>query len=173
MCAWCFTEVRRESLKGDSGNNSNWVFLALILEDQEVDITRNLVSIKKMQENQMKCTKVSSSTQLQCWVEISMWRAVCFLGAVIKLYILSSLHYKINLSHPVAHRVVVWQNISFILGNFYPDFPPTIRCDLSETLETGGRTRQVLGRVRSPEGCFSSANPTSWIIVSHCGGEQP
>ncbi|KAM6473455.1 coiled-coil domain-containing protein 159 isoform 2-T2 [Liasis olivaceus] len=26
-------------------------------EDQEVDITRNLVSIKKMQENQMKCTK--------------------------------------------------------------------------------------------------------------------
>ncbi|XP_058028861.1 coiled-coil domain-containing protein 159 [Ahaetulla prasina] len=27
------------------------------LKDQEVDITRNLVSIKKMQENQMKCTK--------------------------------------------------------------------------------------------------------------------
>ncbi|XP_070597825.1 coiled-coil domain-containing protein 159 isoform X2 [Erythrolamprus reginae] len=26
-------------------------------EDQEVDITRNLVSIKKMQDNQMKCTK--------------------------------------------------------------------------------------------------------------------
>ncbi|XP_044299315.1 coiled-coil domain-containing protein 159 isoform X2 [Varanus komodoensis] len=27
------------------------------LKDQEVDITRNLVSIKKMQENQMKCSK--------------------------------------------------------------------------------------------------------------------
>ncbi|XP_026572598.1 coiled-coil domain-containing protein 159 [Pseudonaja textilis] len=27
------------------------------LKDQEVDITRNLVSVKKMQENQMKCTK--------------------------------------------------------------------------------------------------------------------
>lgn len=27
------------------------------LKDQEVDITRNLISIKKMQENQMKCTK--------------------------------------------------------------------------------------------------------------------
>ncbi|KAH0628697.1 hypothetical protein JD844_010123 [Phrynosoma platyrhinos] len=30
------------------------------LKDQEVDITRNLVSIKKMQENQMKCTKILS-----------------------------------------------------------------------------------------------------------------
>ncbi|XP_003216873.3 coiled-coil domain-containing protein 159 isoform X1 [Anolis carolinensis] len=30
------------------------------LKDQEVDITRNLVSIKKMQENQIKCTKILS-----------------------------------------------------------------------------------------------------------------
>ncbi|KAJ7317059.1 hypothetical protein JRQ81_003221 [Phrynocephalus forsythii] len=28
------------------------------LKDQEVDITRNIVSIKKMQENQMKCTRL-------------------------------------------------------------------------------------------------------------------
>lgn len=45
--------------------------------------------------------------------------AIFFLGAIIKLYILlsvkklSSLHCKINLSHPIAHKVVVWQNIYF------------------------------------------------------------
>ncbi|XP_062975438.1 coiled-coil domain-containing protein 159 isoform X2 [Elgaria multicarinata webbii] len=34
-----------------------WEELEAVQEDQEVDITRNLVSIKKMQENQIKCTK--------------------------------------------------------------------------------------------------------------------